>query len=313
MMIQQDDNITRTEVDNNPGWVKVRNKRNNSYQYVSPDGRLVSAREYKELFGQYGSNIPATAIKGMTTDTGFLGSHEVARNPIEHPEHRTPPPSTQATVADSIAYQQQQSQAQQEQTAWENVVDIAAAIPDPKKPSGRATVSRPSDHDVAMGMANILITATVLIAMLSNIPEVRMNEQQAVDIVVPFFNIAKKHGWLNAGASRVIAEGDDWAQLGKGLVLYLSVVVPAIQARINLMNAEAQYRRSQAEQMRQGGAARPQSPFQDIPRQHMAGAAPSEVPVPSQNGNGNGNHAFMPQANNIKLPPGVVPPESMIG
>lgn len=306
MMIQQDDNITRTEVENNPGWVKVRNKRNNSYQYVSPDGRLVSAREYKELFGQFGSNIPATAIKGMTTDTGFLGSNEVARNPLEHPEHRTPPPPSQSTVADSIAFQQQQqqSQAQQEQTAWENVVDIAGAIPDPKKPSGRATVNRPSDHDVAMGMANILITATVLIAMLSNIPEVRMNEQQAVDIVVPFFNIAKKHGWLNAGASRVIAEGDDWAQLGKGLVLYMSVVVPAVQARINLMNAEAQLRRAQASSMNTG---QPRSPFQDVPRQHQPGAAPSEVPVASSNGNGNGvvHQAFMPPSNSLKTPPGI--------
>jgi hypothetical protein len=232
MVIEQDENISRTAVESNPGWVKVRNKKSNSYYYISFDGRQVSAREYKDLFEKYGSNIPASAVTGMTTPkAGFISNVGAATNPTEHPEHRTPPKPNQATDASRMEYVQQTAfKDDTEHPILDTVKEIAEKVPEPEKASNRSYGTNPSEKEIADGLTSAILFAAVIAAMFTGLESLAAWNKPMVDqATLPFIRIAKKHGWLTPAAAKVVAEGDDWAQLGKGLATLAIPVIMEVQ------------------------------------------------------------------------------------
>jgi hypothetical protein len=305
MVIADEVDVTRTPVDDMPGWVRVRNKVTDGYHYTSPDGRFVSAREFRELKKKYGPNVPEGAIVGATTPkAGFINANqEGATRPIVHPERTPIPPPNQATVEqargvtpEQVRQQQQMQQENREPSAMDTIVEIADKIPDPKNPSTRTKASGVSDLDVAMGIVSGLIFLSSVVGLLLSIPELTMTPLEATAFAEPLFNIAKKHGWITAPVARFIAEGNDVSQLGKAAVGYGSRIAPAIGAKIALWRADAAYKRAQANQMNRSNMA---------PRQHQPAPEP---PVQS-----NGHAPVQPGtvAPNIPFrrtggPPGVI-------
>ena len=269
MVIEQDEAVSRTPVEDNPGWVKVRNKRNNSYYFVSPDGRQVSAREYKDLVKDFGSNIPAGVIKGMTTPkAGFINDVGAATRPQEHPEHQTPPPPKQATDESSrMQWQQQTAFDSKPSGVGDTLLGIAEKIPDPEKASNRSYGSNPSEKEIADGLTSAILFAAVIIAMITNLESLaKWNKPMVDQTTLPFIRIAKKHGWLNQATARIVAEGDDWAQLGKGLTILILPVLAEIQYK-HVQKMEEIRLKNQGAPVTNPG---PQRPVQQEPRQNIA-------------------------------------------
>jgi hypothetical protein len=267
MVIEYDEKVSRTAVENNPGWVKVRNKSNNSYWYISPDGRQVSAREYMDLHKKYGTNIPAGVIKGMTTPkAGFINDVGAATNPTEHPERQTPPKPTQATDASRMEWVQQHSVDDKDHPILDTVKDIADKVPEPEKASNRSYGTNPSEKEVADGLTSMILFAAVLMAMLTGLESLAAWNKPMVDqATLPFIRIAKKHGWLNSATSKVVAEGDDWAQLGKGLATLAIPVIMEIQFKHQQKMEEIRLKNQGAPVTNQS-----QRPVQQEPRQNIA-------------------------------------------
>ncbi len=268
MVIPNDENLVRTPVENNPGWVRVKHKDTNGYHYTSPDGRWVSAREYKALVEKYGANIPAGVIKGATTPkAGFASSvEEGATNPQEHPEHKTPPKPTQSTDASRMEWVQQHSVDDKDHPILDTVKEIAEKIPEPEKASNRSYGTNPSEREIADGLTSAILFAAVIMAMLTNLESIAAWNKPMVDqATLPFIRIAKKHGWLTPAAAKVVAEGDDWAQLGSGLFMLMYPVIMEIQYK--------HQRKMEEIRLKDQGASvhnQPQRPVQQDVRQNAA-------------------------------------------
>jgi hypothetical protein len=316
MMIQLDENVSRTPV-GDTGWVKVRNKTNSSIYFISADGRQVSRREFEELRRKFGDNIPASAVRGMTTPdaiknmtSGFIA--DVATRPSEHPETKSPPPPTQATTESTINWQNQQQQQQQQQqdrgrTTGEVISDIVDALPDPPTSNARSTPSHPSakqvEKSVALGIS-VLTSATSIVA---KIPELCVPDPIAVQMSKDITWLLDRHKLLDNPVVRAMSSNEEalvWTDLGVQMYAYLSVAAPAVKARIDLMKAETEFKKAQTAYMRQqsngnGGGS--------VPRQHQQYSVPPQPDQapPSQNGAGQPvQGAFMPHVNR-PAPPGV--------
>lgn len=251
MMIQLDADLSRTSAKDNPGWVKVRRKSNSSIYYISPDGRQVSRREYDDLFKRYGDNIPASAIKGMTTPdairnmtSGFIA--DVSTRPAEHPERRTPPPPTQATVVDDTIGSTQPSNPVMaskggadrfsDPSLDNNVTELFPGAPDPKSRTGvRVSGNRATAKELADGAYITLCIVTAIVALLFQMPEVAMEDMEAKNIAVPLGNLLVKSK-INERFGRIIADSGDWQLFGYAMWMYGSRVATQLSMRAPSQN-----------------------------------------------------------------------------
>lgn len=234
-----EDAITKEEeVKGWKGWTKITNIQTGSRRYRSPGGTVISVNEWIKIKPKWESQgyIPEEELKpvGDRILPGFYTSEQVAdasKKPPVHPERQTPPPPKQATDESTrMQWQQQTSFDDADHPILGTVKEIAEKIPEPEKASNRSYGANPSEKEIADGLTSMILFAAVIIAMLTNLESLAAWNKPTVDqATLPFIRIAKKHGWLNSATARVVSEGDDWAQLGKGLATMAIPVIMEIQ------------------------------------------------------------------------------------
>lgn len=264
------DSIKEFDVTGFPGWKRLEIGSNRRWR--SPGGIEISNSQFVKLRKLHADGvIPESELvsTGSTVMTSLRSAASAAKSFIA--DVSTPAPQVvQTTDRPNIGKTQPPNAhpAPHPQPTIPTDEDVVTefSLPEPKVHAqrGRPTGNKATEKELADGIYVSLAIITSVIALLIQVPEAAMTDQEAKTISIPAANLLAKSK-LNERFGRLIAGSGDWQMLGYALYLYGQRVVTAMS-------------------MRGGGGG----------TQYRPQPQPSPAPAPSSNGHSPVQGASMP-------------------
>jgi hypothetical protein len=210
--------VSEADVNEWPGWVRVTIKR--------PDG--TQNLRYRSPGGVEVSNNRWTVLKNKYKGQKFIPEEFVVEQPKKAPVFFTRP-STKHAYKDLPPQSIRPSQSPNikvSEPVSEGPLDIPEARPRP----GKAQQGKATAKELSESFITTLLIATSLVALITQFPELAMQEVEAKSIAIPLANILER-STINERFGKLIASSGDYQMLGYGLFLYLERVSGAVQAR----------------------------------------------------------------------------------
>jgi hypothetical protein len=206
--------VSETEAEDYPGWVRIDIKSPNgsNRKYRSPGGIEITANRFTVLRNKYKGQkfIPEEDVLVPKKAPPVFFTRPSTKQPPRQPS----PPQPRTTPKPS------------EQLLDNGPLDIPEARPRP----GKAQQGKATAKELSESFITTLLIATSLVALITQFPELAMQEVEAKSIAIPLANILER-STINERFGKLIASSGDYQMLGYGLFLYLERMSGAVQAR----------------------------------------------------------------------------------